>query len=98
MSELITTATKLALFVTDLDNTLVGDVSALKVLNDWLDRTRQEHGTKIVYATGRSLNSYRMLAASAQLFGVGGRDRDLFGLCQYLACLAAKYYSWLAAE
>jgi sucrose-6-phosphatase len=67
MSELITAATKLALFVTDLDNTLVGDTSALKVLNDWLDRSRQEHGTKIVYATGRSLNSYRMLAANAQL-------------------------------
>jgi sucrose-6-phosphatase len=67
MSELITAATKLALFVTDLDNTLVGDAFALKILNDWLDRSRQEHGTKIVYATGRSLNSYRTLATSAQL-------------------------------
>jgi sucrose-6-phosphatase len=67
MSELITSATKLALLVTDLDNTLVGDAAALKVLNDWLDRSRQEHGTKIVYATGRSLNSYRTLAANAQL-------------------------------
>lgn len=67
MSELITPATKLALFVTDLDNTLVGDASALNILNDLLDRSRQEYGTKIVYATGRSLSSYRMLAASAQL-------------------------------
>ncbi len=66
MSELITAA-KLALFVTDLDNTLVGDAPALQVLNDWLDRSRQDHDVKIVYATGRSLNSYRMLAASAQL-------------------------------
>ena len=68
MSELTTAATnKLALFVTDLDHTLVGDAAALKVLNDWLDRSRQKYGTKIVYATGRSLNSYRMLANSAQL-------------------------------
>ncbi len=66
MSGLITAA-KLALFVTDLDNTLVGDASALKVLNHWLNRSRQEHDTKIVYATGRSLNSYRELAASTQL-------------------------------
>jgi sucrose-6-phosphatase len=67
MSELITANTKLALFVTDLDNTLVGDAAALKVLNDWLDRSRQENGTKIVYATGRSLSSYQNLAASAHL-------------------------------
>jgi sucrose-6-phosphatase len=68
MSELITSAaTTVALFVTDLDNTLVGDARSLQTLNTWLDRSRQERGTKIVYATGRSLNSYRELATSAQL-------------------------------
>jgi sucrose-6-phosphatase len=68
MSELITSAVStVALFVTDLDNTLVGDARTLNILNDWLERSRQERGTKIVYATGRSLNSYRELAKSAQL-------------------------------
>ncbi len=42
------------LFVTDLDNTLVGESRALAVLNEKLKQHREEHGTKIVYATGRS--------------------------------------------
>jgi sucrose-6-phosphatase len=68
MSEkLSSTVATVALFVTDLDNTLVGDVHTLRVLNEWLARARQEQGTKIVYATGRSLYSYRELAQSAQL-------------------------------
>lgn len=50
------------LFVTDLDNTLVGDDEALKTLNRHLAVHRQEFGTKIVYATGRSLYLYRLLA------------------------------------
>ncbi|WP_026082622.1 sucrose-phosphate phosphatase [Mastigocladopsis repens] len=49
------------LFVTDLDNTLVGNDNALLELNDRLQQTRQEHGTKIVYATGRSPILYQEL-------------------------------------
>jgi hypothetical protein len=49
------------LFVTDLDNTLVGDDAALQSLNRWLQEHREEYGTKIVYATGRSLFLYRAL-------------------------------------
>jgi sucrose-6-phosphatase len=68
MSEpIISPASTLALFVTDLDNTLVGDPAALRVLNNLLDQSRQEYGTKIVYATGRSISSYRELTNSAQL-------------------------------
>jgi sucrose-6-phosphatase len=49
------------LFITDLDNTLVGDDQALNELNQQLSQHRQEFGTKIVYATGRSLTLYRQL-------------------------------------
>lgn len=49
------------LFVTDLDNTLVGDDRALEKLNHLLSQHRQEHGTKIVYATGRSPQLYQEL-------------------------------------
>lgn len=55
------------LFVTDLDNTLVGDDSALIELNHQLDDHRQKHGSKIVYATGRSLYLYRLLAEAKSL-------------------------------
>lgn len=55
------------LFVTDLDNTLVGDDQALEKLNHQLSQHRQEHGTKIVYATGRSLTLYRQLQIEKQL-------------------------------
>ena len=51
------------LFVTDLDNTLVGDDLALSELNQHLDRHRQQYNSKIVYATGRSLYLYRLLAS-----------------------------------
>jgi sucrose-6-phosphatase len=57
----------LALFVTDLDHTLVGDAVALEVLNTRLTQLRQLHGTKIVYATGRSITSYQELAVAEQL-------------------------------
>ncbi len=55
------------LFVTDLDNTLVGDDQALAELNHKLSQHRQEYGTKIVYATGRSPTLYRQLQAEKQL-------------------------------
>ncbi|MGB5962693.1 MAG: sucrose-phosphate phosphatase [Coleofasciculaceae cyanobacterium] len=55
------------LFVTDLDHTLVGDDNALKQLNQKLSQHRQEYGTKIVYATGRSRVSYLQLKAEKQL-------------------------------
>ncbi|HEY9871794.1 MAG TPA: sucrose-phosphate phosphatase [Candidatus Obscuribacterales bacterium] len=55
------------LLVTDLDNTLVGDDNALQELNQRLDQHRQEHGTKIVYATGRSLALYQQLTTEQQM-------------------------------
>lgn len=55
------------LFVTDLDNTLVGDRVALEQLNQLLEERRQSLGTKIVYATGRSLHLYQELVEEADL-------------------------------
>lgn len=55
------------MFVTDLDNTLVGDDEAMAELNQQLCEHRREHGTKIVYATGRSLISYQKLGDRKQL-------------------------------
>ena len=55
------------LFVTDLDNTLVGDDAALILLNQELDSHRQQYNSKIVYATGRSLYLYRLLAEAKSL-------------------------------
>lgn len=49
------------LLVTDLDNTLVGDDTALAQLNQRLDQHRQSFGSLLVYSTGRSLTSYRRL-------------------------------------
>jgi len=64
MSEVAVTA---FLFVTDLDHTLVGDDNALKELNQQLAQHRQEYGTKLVYATGRSRTSYQELKAEKSL-------------------------------
>lgn len=55
------------LFVTDLDNTLVGDDDALSALNQKLHQHRQEYGTKLVYATGRSRQLYHELKTEKQL-------------------------------
>ena len=55
------------LFVTDLDNTLVGDDAALTKLNQKLADHRQQYNSKIVYATGRSLYLYRLLAEAKSL-------------------------------
>jgi len=53
------------LFVTDLDNTLVGDDQALIKLNRLL--SQQQPKTKIVYATGRSLTLYQQLLQTQTL-------------------------------
>lgn len=55
------------LFVTDLDNTLVGDDQALEELNKKLKQHRQEYDTKIVYTTGRSLTLYHKLTEEKHL-------------------------------
>lgn len=55
------------LFVTDLDNTLVGDDLALIQLNERLDWHRREYGTKIVYSTGRSPTLYQELLSEKSL-------------------------------
>lgn len=55
------------LFISDLDNTLVGDDKALNQLNQILQKKRAENGTKIVYATGRSLFLYQKLATEKNL-------------------------------
>lgn len=49
------------LFITDLDHTLVGDDQAMEGLNRKLELYRQQHNTKIVYSTGRSLYLYQQL-------------------------------------
>lgn len=60
------------LFVTDLDNTLVGDDAALAELNRQLSQHRQEYDTKLVYATGRSPELYRQIEAEKQLLKPDG--------------------------
>ena len=55
------------LFVTDLDDTLLGDDCALKALNDKLERHRQQDKTKIVYITERPFYSYQILARAKSL-------------------------------
>jgi sucrose-6F-phosphate phosphohydrolase len=55
------------LFVTDLDHTLVGNDKTLVELNEILSQHRQEYGTKIVYATGRSPVLYRELEIEKNL-------------------------------
>lgn len=55
------------MFITDLDNTLVGDDAALADLNQHLQQHRQDHGTILVYSTGRSLTLYRQLLKEVTL-------------------------------
>ncbi len=59
--------THLSLLITDLDHTLVGNDGSLDLLNQLLDRYRQTLGTKIVYATGRSRESYQDLITTQRL-------------------------------
>ncbi|MEB3180962.1 MAG: sucrose-phosphate phosphatase [Nostocaceae cyanobacterium] len=60
------------LFVTDLDNTFVGDDQALAELTDKLSQHRQEYGTRIVYATGRSPLLYQELKEEKNLIDPDG--------------------------
>lgn len=55
------------LFITDLDYTLVGDDQAMNKLFQQLELHRQQHGTKIVYSTGRSPALYQELKADKKL-------------------------------
>ena len=55
------------LFVTDLDDTLLGDDFALKKLNARLEKHRQQYQTKIVYITERPFYSYKILAKAKSL-------------------------------
>ncbi|MGM3307651.1 sucrose-phosphate phosphatase [Anabaena sp. WFMT] len=61
---------KAFLFVTDLDDTLVGDkksLNFLEQLNEELINHRKTYGSKIVYATGRSLTLYQQLIKTQKL-------------------------------
>jgi sucrose-6-phosphatase len=60
-------AMKPFLFVTDLDHTFVGNDAALVKLTQMLTEHRQEYGTKIVYATGRSPVLYKELQEEKNL-------------------------------
>lgn len=55
------------LFITDLDNTLVGDDLTLAKLNQCLDEQRHNYGTVICYTTGRSLPLYQQLITQKKL-------------------------------
>ncbi|MGB3612391.1 MAG: sucrose-phosphate phosphatase [Elainellaceae cyanobacterium] len=55
------------MFITDLDNTLVGDKAALAELNQRLSAHREQYGTLIVYSTGRSPTLYRQLRQEQEM-------------------------------
>ncbi|MFP4254260.1 MAG: sucrose-phosphate phosphatase [Halothece sp.] len=55
------------LFISDLDNTLIGDDQSLENLNQKLQRIREKKGIEIVYATGRSLFLYQQLSQQKPL-------------------------------
>lgn len=50
-----------ALFITDLDNTFVGDDAALATLQQQLRQWQSQGGTRVVYSTGRSRLLYEEL-------------------------------------
>jgi sucrose-6-phosphatase len=56
-----------SLLITDLDNTLVGNLEALNLLNDRLIEAKQQQALLLVYSTGRSLTSYRHLCTTTPL-------------------------------
>lgn len=53
--------------VTDLDSTLVGDNAPLREFNSLFEQHREIHGSKIVYATGRSQRLYTKLRTQVYL-------------------------------
>lgn len=55
------------LLVTDLDHTLVGDDQALEILKQRMIQHREEYGSLLVYATGRSPVLYQELATEKHL-------------------------------
>lgn len=55
------------LLITDLDHTLVGDIPALATLNQRLSQHREDHGSIIVYSTGRSPTLYHQLRTEQEM-------------------------------
>jgi sucrose-6-phosphatase len=55
------------LIVTDLDATLVGNDRYLEDFNRFFTKHREAHGSKLVYATGRSLKLYQDLESEVDL-------------------------------
>jgi sucrose-6-phosphatase len=55
------------LIVTDLDSTLVGNDESLRDFNTRFTQHRNIHGSKLVYATGRSLHLYEQLRPNVDL-------------------------------
>jgi sucrose-6-phosphatase len=55
------------LIVTDLDSTLVGNNTSLREFNRLFQQHRQSYGSKLVYATGRSLTLYEELESEVDL-------------------------------
>jgi sucrose-6-phosphatase len=55
------------LIVTDLDSTLVGDNISLREFNRLFQQHRKIYGSKLVYATGRSLQLYEELESEVDL-------------------------------
>ena len=68
------------LLVTDLDNTLIGSKSDLALFNDTWRRCAPK-GSKLIYNTGRSLDSFKqhicdgVIVPDAFIAGVGTRVR-----------------------
>jgi sucrose-6-phosphatase len=60
------------LIVTDLDSTLVGNNAALEDFNEFFEEHRRNHGSKLVYATGRSLRLYKDLESEVNLLRPDG--------------------------
>jgi len=55
------------LIVTDLDSTLLGDNTSLKEFNRLFQQHSKSYGSKLVYATGRSLILYQELKSEVDL-------------------------------
>jgi sucrose-6F-phosphate phosphohydrolase len=93
-------STKPFLFVTDLDHTLVGDDSALEKLNQRLAYHRDEYGTRIVYATGRSIDLYKELEAEKNLLTpdalISSVGTEIYSTCQDKGVLDLDWFNQLS--